>query len=203
MVNYRSGTEFVYTQRFLPSAALVVEGLIQVFFQAPDGRETTARYDNVGDLIGLTGVLTPDGESQLAERLNWRVVHDVAMLSFALEDFQDVFDSDPAFARSLCRYLFTRFIIAQEVLAGEILLPVRSRVAGHLLDLAHRHGSALIVTAKTRRLAAASGSVREVVARALREFEQAEIIKRQSAKEYVLLDTAALHRIASGDSTGT
>jgi DNA-binding IclR family transcriptional regulator len=80
-----------------------------------------------------------------------------------------------------------------------MLLPVRARVAGHLLDLAERCGSELLVTAKPRRLAAASGSVREVVSRILRDLEREGVLKRDGSDRLRLVDTAALHRIARGE----
>jgi Crp-like helix-turn-helix domain len=77
-----------------------------------------------------------------------------------------------------------------------MLLPVRARVAGHHLDLAERCGSESLVTAKPRRLAAASGSVREVVSRILRDREREGVLTREGSDQLRLVDTAALHRIA-------
>ena len=82
-----------------------------------------------------------------------------------------------------------------------MLLPVRARVAGHLLDLAERRGHELVVDASAQRLAAAVGSVREVVSRVLREMEACGLLRR-SGGEVVLVDTAALHRLASGEGGG-
>jgi CRP-like cAMP-binding protein len=200
LTRHAAGTQFLYSYHNLPSdpPGLVVDGLLRVFRRDPDGRETTARYVNLGDLVGLTGLLASGRQRMLAERLNTDVVHATAVLRFDPAAFERVFDSEPAFARSLCRYLFARLLITQETLTGSMLLPVRARVAGHLLDLAERCGSELLVTAKPRRLAAASGSVREVVSRILRDLEREGVLKRDGSDRLRLVDTAALHRIARG-----
>jgi len=201
LTRHAAGTEFLYSEHDLPSdpPGLVVDGLLRVFRRDPDGRETTARYVNPGDLVGLTGLLASGRQRVLAERLNTDVVHDTAVLRFDSAAFECAFESDPAFARSLCRYLFARLLITQETLTGSMLLPVRARVAGHLLDLAERRGSELLVTARPRRLAAASGSVREVVSRILRDLEREGVLSRDGPDQLRLVDTAALHRIARGE----
>jgi CRP-like cAMP-binding protein len=86
--------------------------------------------------------------------------------------------------------------MAQQALASSILLPVRSRVASHLLDLAERRDGELIVCATSGRLAAATGSVREVVSRALRELEAIGLLRR-TGDYIVLVDAAGLHRVAA------
>jgi CRP/FNR family transcriptional regulator, cyclic AMP receptor protein len=72
---------------------------------------------------------------------------------------------------------------------------VRQRVAAHLLDLASDQqvpGGELVAAVSQQELADAVGSVREVVARVLRDFRLARLVAT-SADAVHLLDPAGLH----------
>jgi len=181
--------------------SLVADGLLRVFRRHVDDREVTARYVSAGDLIGLWGVLGDARPPALDARLNTEVIHDTVALAFDRDVCRAMLDDEPIFGRILCQYVFGQFLAAQDALAGSVLLPVRSRVAGHLLDMAERREHDLVVHATAQRLAAAAGSVREVVSRVLREMEGLGLVQR-NAGELVLLDTAGLHRLASGEGQG-
>ena len=72
---------------------------------------------------------------------------------------------------------------------------VRQRVAAHLLDLAsaqQRPGGQLMARVSQQELADAVGSVREVVARVLREFRRDRLVATAPDRIHVL-DPAGLH----------
>jgi CRP-like cAMP-binding protein len=146
-------------------------------------------------------VLGEDRPLTLDALLTTDVIHDTVVVAFDPDAFRAELNDEPAFGRALSRYLFAQLLAAQDALAGSLLLPVRARVASHLLDLAERRGHELIVEASAQRLAATVGSVREVVSRVLREMESCGLLRR-SGGELVLVDTAALHRLASGEGGG-
>ena len=77
---------------------------------------------------------------------------------------------------------------------------MRQRVAAHLLDLAsaqqHPHGH-LVARVSQQELADAAGSVREVVARVLREFRFAGIVAT-AADSVVVLDATRLYAESGG-----
>jgi CRP/FNR family transcriptional regulator, cyclic AMP receptor protein len=203
LLRYAAGTEVPRTPEpevFQPPS-LIVEGLFRVVRRHVSGREVTARYVSVGDLVGLWGVLGENRPLSLDAWLTTEVIHDTVVLAFDPAAFRAELDAEPAFGRTLSRYLFAQLLAAQDALAGSLLLPVRARVAGHLLDLAERREGELIVDASAQRLAAAVGSVREVVSRVLREMESSGLLRRKEG-QVVLLDTAALHRVASGEGGG-
>jgi CRP-like cAMP-binding protein len=181
--------------------SLLVGGLLRVVRRHANGREVTARYVSVGDLVGLLGVLGEDRPLSLDAWLSTDVIHDTVVVAFDSAAFRAELDNEPAFGRALSRYLFALLLAAQDALAGSLLLSVRARVAGHLLDLAERHDHDLIVEASAQRLAATVGSVREVISRVLREMESNGLLRR-NGRELVLVDTAALHRLASGEACG-
>jgi CRP/FNR family cyclic AMP-dependent transcriptional regulator len=203
VLRYAAGTEVPRAPEpdvFQPPS-LIVEGLFRVVRRHVSGREVTARYVSVGDLVGLWGVLGENRPLSLDAWLTTEVIHDTVVLAFDPAAFRAELDAEPAFGRTLSRYLFAQLLAAQDALAGSLLLPVRARVAGHLLDLAERREGELIVDASAQRLADAVGSVREVVSRVLREMEGSGLLRRQEG-QVVLLDTAALHRVASAEGSG-
>jgi CRP-like cAMP-binding protein len=181
--------------------SLLVEGLLRVVCRHANGREVTARYVAVGDLVGLWGVLGHDRPIAADASLGTEVIHDTVVVAFDPVVFRAELDREAAFGRAIARYVFALLLSAQDALGGSLLLPVRSRVAGHLLDLAERRDHALVVDASAQRLAAAVGSVREVVSRVLREMEACGLLRR-SGGHVELVDTAALHRLASGEGGG-
>jgi CRP/FNR family transcriptional regulator, cyclic AMP receptor protein len=174
---------------------LVVEGLLRVFQRDATGREATARYVDTGDLIGLAALLDPTGYA-LPPGLDAEAVHHTVVVEFSLDNFRHALDDEASLGVAISRYLFHELLAAQHALAGSVLLPVRSRVAAHLLDLAERRGHDLIVVVSSQQLAAAVGSVREVVSRAVRELEDLRLVRRQD-DHIVLLDSAGLHRLAA------
>jgi CRP/FNR family transcriptional regulator len=202
VLRYAVGTEVPRTgpAGFQPPS-LVVEGLFRVVRRHASGREVTARYVTVGDLVGLWGVLAEDRPLSVDAWLSTEVIHETVVVAFDPAAFRAELNDEAAFGRTLCRYLFALLLAAQDALAGSLLLPVRARVAGHLLDLAERRGHELVVDASAQRLAATVGSVREVVSRVLREMETCGLLRRSGGK-VVLVDTAALHRLASGEGGG-
>jgi CRP-like cAMP-binding protein len=203
VLRYSGGTEVhrVEEPNVFQPPSLLVEGLLRVVRRHASGREVTARYVTVGDLVGLLGVLGEDRPLSLDEWLTTDVIHETVVVAFDSAAIRGELDNEPAFGRALSRYLFAQLLAAQDALGGSLLLPVRARVASHLLDLAERRGHELIVEASAQRLAATVGSVREVVSRVLREMESAGLIRRNSS-ELVLVNTAALHRLASGEGGG-
>jgi CRP/FNR family transcriptional regulator, cyclic AMP receptor protein len=175
--------------------ALVVHGLLRLYRRAADGREVTVRYVGPGGLIGLPAVLGRPS----TPALDCAALRASTLLVLQPDGFRDTIATDPSVASALCRYLSDELVEAQRTLAGDVLLPVRSRVACHLLSLAERHERELVVRATPQHLAAAVGSVREVVARVLRCMEQAGLVQRRTG-QLVLVDTAALHRVWAGES---
>ena len=203
VLRYAAGTEVARAPEpdVLQPPSLVVEGLFRVVRRHASGRAVTARYVSVGDLVGLWGVLGEDRPLTLDAWLTTDVIHDTVVVAFNPDGFRAELNDEPAFGRALSRYLFAQLLAAQDALAGSLLLPVRARVASHLLDLAERRGHEMIVEASAQRLAATVGSVREVVSRVLREMESCGLLRR-SGGDLVLVDTAALHRLASGEGGG-
>jgi CRP-like cAMP-binding protein len=106
-------------------------------------------------------------------------------------------EKDGAVSWYLARQLVDISYDSIGVLGGNIFEPVLQRVARHLLTLAERTGGGLVVTADQDELAHSIGSVREVIARALRTLREQGVIAR-SAAGLMLVDPARLQEIAAG-----
>lgn len=170
---------------------LVVDGLVRVYLRGRDGRQATVRYAVHGEVIGLPPLLVP-GMTIWAE-----TVTGAEMVRFPSRRFIALAERNVALAWPTARYVALQLSSTNDVLAADIFLPVRARIARHLLDLAQREGDELVVSARHQDIADAIGSVREVVSREMKRLGADGLIKRVADKT-VIEDPAQLHQISSG-----
>ena len=193
--DYPAGTT-VYQPGSEPRAALVVRGLLRVFLASLEGRQVTVRYARPGDVLGIAvlvggpasvGVqaVEPSGLFRLSSRTLLAAARRDARVSWAI-------------AGELNRRLYDTL----EQTAVNAFGSVRQRVAAHLLDLAsaQQEPGRLAARVSQQELADAVGSVREVVARVLRELRVAGVIAT-AADRIVILDATRLYA-ESGGSAG-
>src|SRR4051812_44182055 len=191
--DYPSGTT-VYRAGDDPRAALVVRGLVRVYLSSLEGRQVTVRYARPGDVLGIAVLVGGPGmigvqavESSSVFRISGRV-----LISAAKQDARVGW----AIAEELNRRLYA----VLEQTAVNAFGSVRQRVAAHLLDLAsdrQRPGGGLVARVSQQELADATGSVREVVARALRDLRTAGIVAT-AVDSVVILDPARLYAESGG-----
>jgi CRP-like cAMP-binding protein len=170
---------------------LVVSGLLRTLRRSPDGRQVTLRYAHECMIIGLPIVLGRDAD------VDGEALVDSRVLALRAETFRSVAMAEACVAWEVATYMAGVVAEAQAMLSDDLFLPVRNRVARHLLDMAAHEDSRLVVHASQQDLADAIGSVREVVARALRLLAESGYIERD-ASGLIVRDAAALHRIAIG-----
>jgi CRP/FNR family transcriptional regulator, cyclic AMP receptor protein len=155
-------------------AAVVVSGLLRQFLPTPDGRQVTIRYVGVGDLVGdpSSGGRWPRAEVEAVEPSE--LLHlDVARL-------ERLARREPVLSRALAEELANLLHHAYRAVAGTAFATVRSRVARDLLERAARNETAqpgTRVRVTHQAIANATGSVREVVARALRRLRLEGVIE--------------------------
>jgi CRP-like cAMP-binding protein len=171
---------------------LVVDGLLRTFRRSPDGRQVTLRYAYESMVIGLPTALGRDTEVDAEALVRSRV------LVLDPENFRSVAMREPPVAWAVAVYLAGVVAETQAMLTADLFLPVRSRVARHLLDMALHDRGRLVVHASQQDLADAIGSVREVVARSLRWLIDRGFVEREE-RHLVIRDAAALHRLSLGD----
>jgi CRP/FNR family transcriptional regulator, cyclic AMP receptor protein len=155
-------------------AALVYSGLFREYLPTPEGRQVTIRYVGAGDLVGYPS----SGSASLRAELE--AVEAAELLHLDLPRMERLARGEPQLSTALTAELSTLLRRAYRTLVGVAFAPVRSRVARDLLDRAARveaprRGTRVRVTQQG--IADATGSVREVVARALRELRLQGVIE--------------------------
>jgi CRP-like cAMP-binding protein len=126
-----------------------------------------------------------------------QAVSDTSLLMLSSLSLVRLAQREPAVAWELARYLSACVFECVETLSGNVFLPVRRRVARHLLELATREDARVIVRATTQDIADATGTVREVVSRTMRALREEGFVSRDG-EALVLPDLGALHQLADG-----
>ncbi|WP_328998240.1 Crp/Fnr family transcriptional regulator [Kribbella sp. NBC_00709] len=187
-IDYPAGST-LYRERSAPRAILVVRGLLRVYMSSPEGRQVTVRYARDRDVLGIAVLVAGPadvGVQTLADCTLFRM--DAGLLTTAARTDSRV---GWAVAQELSRRLYENL----QQTAVNTFGTVRQRVAAHLLDLASAQQAPrgeLVAQVSQQELADAVGSVREVVARVLRDFRLARLVAT-SADRVHILDATGLH----------
>jgi CRP/FNR family transcriptional regulator len=191
--DYPAGTT-VYRAGSSPQAALVVGGLLRVYLASVEGRQVTVRYARPGDVLGIAALVGGPA------RVGVQAVEPSGLFRVSSRTLTTAARRDPRVSWAIAGELNRRLYDTLEQAAVSAFGSVRQRVAGHLLDLAsaQQHPAApLVAHVSQQELADAVGSVREVVARALRDFRVAGIVAT-TADSVVILDAARLFAESGG-----
>jgi CRP/FNR family cyclic AMP-dependent transcriptional regulator len=174
--------------------ALVVSGMLRYFLSAGDGRQMTIRYVGPGDLVGAVV------SDQSSVKTHAEVLQPAVLLNLDLGYIQSLAARRPDFAEALLDETVGRVRTAYRTLSASAFMGVRARVARDLVERAKVGGASLRagihLDVTQQALADATGSVREVVARALRELREEKAIG-PLGDGVTILDFDALDRIAS------
>jgi CRP/FNR family transcriptional regulator len=173
---------------FRVGPSIVVSGLLGYSLSYPNGRQITIKYVGAGDLVGSLAL----SESALTTGVH--AVEPSVLLHLDPARLQAVAARRPQVATALLEEMTGRLRIAYQALATRSFAPVRARVARDLIERA-RAGNQLHprvrLQATQQALAQATGSVREVVARSLRDLRQKGVIKTEHSV-VTILDVPAL-----------
>lgn len=171
-----------------PRAALVVSGLFRVYFEASDGRQVTIRYARPGDVLGV--VAAAGGPAPV----HTQALTDSTRLVMEMATLRSLAHRDPEVAWGMVEELSRMVYSLWHELADTAFASVPQRVARHLLEIAatqQESGAPLVARVSQQELADLAGSVREVVARALRELK-AEGIVRVTRSRITVVDPSRL-----------
>src|SRR5215208_475239 len=163
----------LYRESDSPRLALVLGGLVRVYLTSPDGRQVTVRYARRGEVLGAP--VAVGGPVNLSVQ----ALVDSTLLMLNVRTLRDLGQSDARVAWMVAEEVTRRLFAVLEAFGGTAFGTVRQRVARHLLDLAaeRQHGSKLLAQVSQQDLADAAGTVREVVARVLRELRDAGLVE--------------------------
>lgn len=187
-VEYPAGSA-VYREGSSPRTFLVVSGLLRVYLTSPEGRQVTVRYARSRDVLGIAVLIGGPGDVAV------RTLAESSMFRIDLRTLTNAAHRDARVAWALAEELNRRLYETLYQTAINTFGSVRQRVAVHLLDLAsaeQRRQGLLVAHVSQQGLADAVGSVREVVARVLRDFRLDRLIAT-SADSIQILDAAGLH----------
>jgi CRP/FNR family transcriptional regulator, cyclic AMP receptor protein len=191
--DYPAGTT-VYLAGSDPRAGLVVHGLVRVYLASVEGRQITVRYARPGDVLGIA-VLVGGPASVGVQAVEPSGLFRISSRTLTAEARRD-----PRVSWAIAEELNRRLYDTLEQTAVNAFGSVHQRVAAHLLDLAsaQQHPAGRPVAhVSQQELADAVGSVREVVARALRDFRVAGMVAT-TADSVVILDPARLYAESGG-----
>jgi CRP/FNR family transcriptional regulator, cyclic AMP receptor protein len=178
---YRAGGE--------PRPSLIVSGLFRSYFAGPDGRQVTVRYARQGDTLGV--VAAHGGPAPL----HVQALTDATRLRFETDTLRELASSDAQVAYALLGEITNTVYALWHEIAATAFASVPQRVARHLLEIAAREqeaeGGPLVAHVSQQELADLVGSVREVVARALRDLRDEGVVQ-VSRGGIVVIDPALL-----------
>ena len=120
-----------------------------------------------------------------------------SVVALRVDSLRAMVAADPVVARTCAEELSKQLFRAFDEVAANAFRTVHQRVARHVLDLAAPEEGLLVARVNQQEVADAVGSVREVVARALRELRERGLIETARDK-IIVLDPLRLSQEASG-----
>ena len=163
----------------------ILSGDIRVQRMNRDGRIQVLSRLTAGAPININSILLPE-KTNLA---SVETLSETSLLVIPDEDFTYLTEHHPDFSTLLLKIFAARMAKMTELAAGLSLYSVRARLAKFLIKLAEQPKS---VEGWTQdEIAAYIGTVRDVVGRLLRDFEENGLIKRDRQK-IILLDRTRL-----------
>ena len=173
-----------------PRLGVVHRGRLRVTSLTADGRRRLLRVLGPGDVVGEVELLTGHPPRHLVSALG-----EASVCSFRRSDLADLL-SHPSVAREVIRVLAERLERADETAAAASTSPVRSRVAGYLLDqpAAGPPGREAVRLPLARAdIASLLGTTPESVSRQLRALREAGVVEGgRRGRDLVILDRRRL-----------
>ncbi len=154
------------------SFALIVSGAVRYYLPAADGRQLTVGYLGPGNVIG-----TVQEASTALVRMQF--IAPTTLRHLKAERVQALIERRPEFTRALLDEATHGLRHSFRVLSASAFTSVGARVARDIIERASMSGplhAGVHVTVTHQSLADATGSVREVVSRALRSLRDEGVI---------------------------
>ncbi|MDK2982249.1 MAG: family transcriptional regulator, cyclic receptor protein [Chloroflexota bacterium] len=171
----------------------ILEGRVDVSRLSTQGREHVLERLGQGEGFNLVPIF-------LGKPLNpadVRAVSPVKLLVIQSVDFSRLLDRFPELLKSLTTYLSKRLLSMVDLSERLALFPVRQRLAAFLINQADMLEGEAARHWTQEDIARRLGTVRDVVGRALRKFEQEGLVRFQ--RDHIeLLDRDKLQALADG-----
>jgi CRP/FNR family transcriptional regulator len=173
------GSPIFSSNEAMDRTGIILRGLARSHLGAGDGRRLSVRFSRPGSMIGS---LT-DARSALSVE----AVVDSTILEISVATLREVITEDGRAGLALVSEIAKRLRETYATLATNTFGTMRERVARHLLDLAVASPPGRLEAPVTQQgLADGVGTVREVVARVLREFRREGLIATHDGRVEIL-----------------
>ena len=164
-----------------PGQALyvVAEGMLRASQLSLEGREHVLAYLGPGECFGLAACINGGDHLATLEASTNAILYELPR-----DRFQLLMQSNPSFSLAVARQLARNERLLAAKIKDLALYTVRARLARFLLTYAEKSPAQRRWTQET--IAAHIGTVRDVVGRILRAFEEEGIIRRERGRMLVL-----------------
>jgi len=171
--SYPKGSVILFQDDPGDSLFVLRDGRVKVVLIGEDGREVILGVLEPGAHFGELALI--DDQPRSAHVI---AMEDAQLLVLRREDFRRRVEANPTVAWALLSELSRRLRRADVKIGGLVLLDVPGRIARLLLDLADESGSDQIEKPLTHQtIAQMIGASRETVSRAMKEFQDAGLIR--------------------------
>lgn len=180
--------QVIYRELYRPTNAmvgLIAQGMFRVFVSSSGGREVTIRHARRAEPVGLPAAVAGGAPMGVQAILGGRIIRLQAATLAALAR------RDAAVGWAISQELTRVIFEGNDNLADNIFLSVDRRVAKALIEMAREVGGEQVVCTGQQEIADEIGSVREVVARSIRQLRERGLIRREQSG-LVLCDPQAL-----------
>jgi CRP/FNR family transcriptional regulator, cyclic AMP receptor protein len=188
--SYPAGTLICRGQEGEYRVALIHSGQIRAQITSWDGREATTRYMTTGQITALPAMLTHGAPSSL------EAVTPCEVSLLNPNTFRRLMRTRADLCYRVAVHLAESTYETVTHLEDNLFGSVQQRVSRHLLEMAIQTPKGLLVQTDQTELANAIGSVREVVARALKKLSDTGAIRR-SRRQIWIEDPKLLRSLAS------
>ena len=187
--------------------ALVVSGAFRMYLASEDGRQVVIRYARAGDIMGTPALFFDPSRASDAERglfeaagaLTVETYEDSLVWLIPTPEFRALAENETNLALAVAGEISRRLFALMGEISRNAFDDVRRRLARHLLELAGPDSAPSHpndrLDLRQQELADAVGSVREVVARILRDWRGKELLE-SGPEGITLLDRNGLREIA-------
>jgi CRP-like cAMP-binding protein len=192
-VSYAKGEPVLWEGDACRTVYFIISGMVEVYRTAIDGREHTLRVLRTGDSFNLVPALLKEGKNFA----NVRCLQQTDLLLTDKQDLKDILTRFPKFSLRVLQDLAERLAGMTE-LAGDLALKsVRQRTAAFMMRAAENNKNDKDQHWTQDDMARQVGTVRDVIGRTLREFEEKGLIKRNRGN-ISLIDRDGLEKTAKG-----
>ena len=196
MVSYSEGEDVLLEGDECEAVYFISSGMIEVFRSTLDGREHTLRVFNKGEVFNLVPALLNGAKNPASARC--MVQSDILIIN--KQDLQEILNKFPKFAVNVLQVMAERLAEMTSMAGAMALHSVRQRTAAFLIKEAAAASQAKIRYWTQNDMARQVGTVRDVLGRILRQFEEKGLIRRKGGN-ISLINRKELEKIANGVST--